>query len=62
MASNCVVVFYFPLGVCINVNFIQAYVTIGSSLTRVSSLHICKDTFTKEILVFDEPVHVAVGL
>ena len=64
----CCCCFLLPLGVCINVNFILAYMTIGSYL-YVSCYYIMhlqlftrKDTVTKEMLVIDEPVHVAVGL
>ena len=65
MASNRVVVFHFP-SMCIDVNFILAYVTIGSYILCVSTNYtfatVYKGRHTKEMSVIDEPAHVAVGL
>ena len=51
---------------CIVVNFILAYVTIGSYILCVSTNYtfatVYKRRQTKEMLVIDEPAHVAVGL
>ena len=53
-------------GVCIDVNFILAYMTIGSYILRVSTNYtfatVYKGRHTKEMSVIDEPQHVAVGL
>ena len=61
-----VLLFLFPIGVCIDVNFILAYVTIGSYISRVSTNYtfatVYKGRHTKEMLVIDEPAHVAVRL
>ena len=61
--------FLLPVDVCIDVDFILAYVMIGSynvCLARVNSLHSCNSlqgkTFTKEMLVTNVPAHVAVRL
>ena len=51
---------------CVYVNFILAYVTIGSYISRVSTNYtfasVYKGRHTKEMSVIDEPAHVAVGL
>ena len=64
MASNCR--FSLPVGVCIDVNFILAYVTIGSFISRVSTNYtfstVYKGRHTKEMSATDEPAHVSVGL
>ena len=66
MASICVVVFSLPVGMCIDVNFILAYVTIGSYILHVSTNYsfatVYKGRHTKEMSVIDEPAHVAVWL
>ena len=63
MASNCVVVFSLPVDVCIDVNFILAYVTIGSYISCVSTNYtFASRRHTKEMSVIDEPVHVAIRL
>ena len=58
--------FLLPLRVCIDVNFILAYVTIGSYISRMSTNYtfatVYKGRRTKEMSVIDEPGHVAVGL
>ena len=58
--------FSLPVGVCIDVNFIMAYMTIGSYISRVSTnntfVTVYKGRHTKEMLVIDEPAHAAVGL
>ena len=58
--------FSLPVGVCIDVNFILAYVTIGSHIMRVSTNYtfatVYKRRHTKVMSVIDEPVLVAVGL
>ena len=58
--------FSLPVGVCIDVNFIQAYVTICSYILRVSTNYafatVYRGRHTKEMFVIDEPAHVAVGL
>ena len=46
---------------CIDVNFILAYVIIGSYVSCVST-HFTLATVYREMLVIDEPVHVSVGL
>ena len=54
------------VGVCIDVNFILAYVTIGSYISCVSTNYkfatVYKGRHTKEVLVIDDHAHVAVGL
>ena len=51
---------------CIDVNFILAYVTIGCFISRVPTNYtfatVYKGRHTKEMSVMDEPAHVAVGL
>ena len=51
---------------CVYVNFILAYVTIGSYISRVSTNYnfatVYKGRHTKEMSVIHEPAHVAVGL
>ena len=51
---------------CIDVNFILAYVTIGSYISCVSTNYtfatVYKGRHTKEMSVIDEPAHVAVRL
>ena len=58
--------FSLPVGVCIDVNFILAYVTIGSYISSVSTNYtfatVYKGRHTKEISVIDVPGHVAVRL
>ena len=58
--------FSLPIGVCIDVNLILAYVTIGSYISRVSTNYtfatVYKGRHTKEMSVIDEPAHVAVWL
>ena len=58
--------FPLPVGVCIDVNFILAYVTIGSYISRVSTSYtfatVYMGSHTKEMSVIDEPAHVSVGL
>ena len=58
--------FSLPVGVCFDVNFILAYVTIGSYISHVSTNYtfatVYKGRHTKEMSAFDEPAHVAVGL
>ena len=55
-----------PVDVCIDVNFILAYVTIGSYISCVSTNYtfatVYKGRHTNEMSVIDEPAHVAVGL
>ena len=55
-----------PVGVCIDVNFILVYMTIGSCILWVSTNYtfatVYKGRHTKEVLVIDEPSYVAVGL
>ena len=57
--------FPLPVGVCNDVNFILAYVTIGSYISHVSTNYtfatVYKGRHTKEMSVIDEPAHVAVG-
>ena len=61
-----VLVFSLPIGVCIDVNFILAYVMIGSYISRVSTNYtfatVYKGRHTKEMSVIDEPAHVLVRL
>ena len=51
---------------CIDVNFILAYVIIGSYISCVSTNYtfatVYKGRHTKEMSVIDEPAHVAVRL
>ena len=58
--------FSLPVGVCIDVNFILAYMTIGSYILYVSTNYafatVNKGRQIKEMLVIDETAHVAVGL
>ena len=58
-------VFHLP-SVCIDVNFILAYVTIGSYILRMATNYtfatVYKRRHTKEMLVIDETAHIAVGL
>ena len=59
--------FSLPVRVSIDVNFILAYVTIGSYISRVSTndtfATVYKGRHTIEMSVIDEPGHVAaVGL
>ena len=58
--------FSLPVDVCIDVNFILAYVTIGSYISCVSTNYtyatVYKGRHTNEMLVIDEPAHVAVRL
>ena len=59
--------FPLPVGVYnIDVNFILAYVTIGSYISHVSTNYtfatVYKGRHTKEMSVIDEPAHVSVGL
>ena len=58
--------FSLPVGVCLDVNCILAYVTIGSYISCVSTNYtfatVYKGRHTKEVSVIDEPAHVAVGL
>ena len=65
MALDCVVVFHFPF-VCVLMPISAAYVTIGSYISRVSTNYtfatVYKGRHTKEMLVIDEPAHVAVRL
>ena len=65
MASNCVVVFHFPL-VCVLMSISAAYLTIGSYISRVSTnstfATVYKGRHTKEMSVIVEPAHVAVRL
>ena len=53
------------LGVCIDVNFILAYVTIRSYISHVSTNYtfatVYKGRHIKEMSVIDEPAHGAVG-
>ena len=55
-----------PVGLCIDVNFILAHVTIGSYISRVSTNYtfatVYKGRHTKKMSVIDEPAHVSVGL
>ena len=46
---------------CIDVNLILGYMTIGSYVLRVS-IYYKEDTVTEEMLVIDVSAHVAVGL
>ena len=59
-----VLLFSLPIGVCIDVNFILAYVTIGSFILRVSTNYtfatVYKGRHTKEMSFIDEPLHVAI--
>ena len=58
--------FSLPVDVCIDVNFILAYVTIGRYISCVSTNYtfatVYKGRHTKVITVIDAPAHVAVGL
>ena len=58
--------FSLPIGVCIDVNFNLAYVTIGSYISCMSTNYtfatVYEGRHTKEMSVIDEPVHVAVAL
>ena len=65
MASNCVVVFLLPVGVCIDVYFILAYVMICSYVSYMSTHYIFATVYKHCHLGnvgIDEPLHVAVGL
>ena len=57
---------HFSLPVGVYVNFILAYVTIGSYISPMSTNYtfatVYKGRHTKEMSVIDEPAHVAVGL
>ena len=63
MTSNCVDVFHFP-SVCALMSISAAYVTIDSYISHVSTNYtfatVYKGKHTKEMLVIDEPAHVAV--
>ena len=55
--------FLLPISMCIDVNFILAYVMIGNYVLRVSTHYtFATNTVTKEMLVINEPAHVAVRL
>ena len=58
MASNCVVVFHFPL-MCV-LMLISFWPTCVS--TNYTFATVYKGRHTKEMSVIDEPAHVAVGL
>ena len=61
-----VLLFSLPIGVCIDVNLILVYVTIGSYILRVSTNYtfatVYKGRHTKEMSVIDEHAQVAVWL
>ena len=65
MTSNCFC-FSLPVSVCIDVNFILAYVTIGSDISCMSTNYTFATVYngrhTKEMSVIDEPAHVAIRL
>ena len=54
------------MGAFIDVNFILAYVTIGSYISHMSTNYIFATVYkgrpTKEMSIIDEPANVAVGL
>ena len=58
--------FSLPVGVCFDVNFILAYVMIGSYISHMATNYtfatVYKGRHIKEMLGFDETAHVAVGL
>ena len=58
--------FSLPVGVCIDVNFIQAYVTIGSYIssmaTNITFATVYKGRHIKKMLVINDAAHIAVGL
>ena len=58
--------FSLPVSVCTDLNFILAYVTIGSYISRLATNYrfatVYKGRHTKEMLVIDESVHVAVRM
>ena len=57
--------FSLPISVCIDVNFILAYVTIGSYILCMSTNYtfatVYMERHTQEMSVIGEPAHVAVG-
>ena len=56
------VLLFFTFNRCVDVYLILAYVTIGSYVSCVNSLHICNCLQVKILSIIDEPAHVAVGL
>ena len=59
--------FLLPVEVCIDVNFILAYVMIGSYVSRVSTYYTVSTLYkerhchNKEMLVINKPAHFAGG-